>query len=99
MSSQRFYPNLSFLQNLVPVLILWLEAKFRLYLAGVGTSSMKWKKYGIIIDIKLTLSKGGKIDIVIQKEFSKMDHSVQIAGYPAVRKKRFHLIYKSNMVT
>jgi pilus assembly protein CpaC len=55
---------------------------------GVGTSSIKWKKYGIIIDIKPTLSKDGKIDIVIQTELSRIDYSVQIAGYPAIRKRK-----------
>ncbi|MDR2251414.1 MAG: type II and III secretion system protein [Endomicrobium sp.] len=55
---------------------------------GVGSSSIKWKKYGIIIDIKPTVSKDGKIDIVIKTELSRIDHSVQIAGYPAIRKRR-----------
>ncbi|MDR1434202.1 hypothetical protein [Candidatus Endomicrobiellum devescovinae] len=56
---------------------------------GVGTSSVKWKEYGIIIDIKPTVSKDGKIDIVIEIELSRIDHSVQVAGgYPAIRKRK-----------
>jgi pilus assembly protein CpaC len=55
---------------------------------GVGTSSIKWKEYGIIINIKPTLSKDGKIDIVIETELSRIDHSVQVAGYPAIRKRK-----------
>jgi pilus assembly protein CpaC len=67
---------------------------------GVGSSSIKWKKYGIIIDIKPTVSKDGKIDIVIKTELSRIDHSVQIAGYPAIRKRRAsHLTYKSKTAT
>ncbi|MDR3275009.1 MAG: type II and III secretion system protein [Endomicrobium sp.] len=55
---------------------------------GVGTSSIKWKKYGIIMDIKPTLSKDGKIDIVIEPELSRIDHSIQVAGYPAIKKRK-----------
>jgi pilus assembly protein CpaC len=55
---------------------------------GVGTSSIKWKKYGIIMDIKPTVSKDGEIDIVIEIELSRIDHSVQVAGYPAIRKRK-----------
>ncbi|MDR3195208.1 MAG: type II and III secretion system protein [Endomicrobium sp.] len=55
---------------------------------GVGASSIKWKKYGIIIYIKPTASKDGKIDIVIETEFSRIDHSVQVAGYPAIKKRK-----------
>jgi pilus assembly protein CpaC len=46
---------------------------------GVGTSSVKWKKYGIIVDIKPTVSKDGKIDIVIKTELSRIDYSIQVA--------------------
>ncbi|MDR2645213.1 MAG: type II and III secretion system protein [Endomicrobium sp.] len=55
---------------------------------GVGTSSIKWKKYGIIINIKPTVSKDSKIDIVIETELSRIDNSIQIAGYPAIRKRK-----------
>jgi pilus assembly protein CpaC len=55
---------------------------------GVGISSVKWKKYGIIMDIKPTLSKDGKIDIVIKTELSRVDYSIQVAGYPAIKQRR-----------
>jgi pilus assembly protein CpaC len=55
---------------------------------GVGCSCVKWKKYGIIMNIKPTISKDGKIDIVIETELSRVDHSIQVAGYPAIKKRK-----------
>jgi pilus assembly protein CpaC len=55
---------------------------------GVGTSSVKWKKYGIIIDIKPTVSKDSEIDIVIKAELSRIDHSIQVSGYPAIKQRK-----------
>jgi pilus assembly protein CpaC len=55
---------------------------------GVGTSSVKWKKYGIIMEIKPTISQDGKIDIVIKTEFSRIDYSLQVAQYPAIKQRK-----------
>jgi pilus assembly protein CpaC len=55
---------------------------------GVGTSCVKWKEYGIIVNIKPTLSKDGQIDIVLETELSRIDHSIQVAGYPAIKKRK-----------
>ncbi|MDR1474270.1 MAG: type II and III secretion system protein [Endomicrobium sp.] len=55
---------------------------------GVGSSYVQWKKYGIIMSIKITISKDGKIDIVIETELSRIDHSIQVAGYPAIKKRK-----------
>ncbi|MDR0977688.1 MAG: type II and III secretion system protein [Endomicrobium sp.] len=53
-----------------------------------GTSSVKWKNYGIIIHIKPSLAKDGKIDIIVETELSRIDNSIQICGYPAIRKRK-----------
>jgi pilus assembly protein CpaC len=53
----------------------------------VGSTSVHWKKYGIIMDITPTVTKDDKIDIVINTELSRIDHSVQSGGYYGLTKR------------
>jgi pilus assembly protein CpaC len=85
---QKFYPSPKLVTKSGATAKFMVGGEIPIVATGVGTSSIKWKEYGIIINIKPTLSKDGKIDIVIETELSRIDHSVQVAGYPAIRKRK-----------
>jgi pilus assembly protein CpaC len=58
--------------------------EFPIVTTGLGTSSVKWKKYGIMMNITPTILNNNKIDIAIDTELSRIDNSVNVAGYPIV---------------
>ncbi|MDR1418302.1 MAG: type II and III secretion system protein [Endomicrobium sp.] len=58
--------------------------EFPIVTTGLGTSSVKWKKYGIMMNITPTILNDNKIDISIDTELSRIDNSVNVAGYPIV---------------
>ena len=71
--------------------------EFPIVLTGLGTSSVKWKKYGIMMNITPTILNNNKIDIAINTELSRIDNSVNVAGYPVVatRQASSHLQIKN----
>ncbi|MDR0724125.1 MAG: type II and III secretion system protein [Endomicrobium sp.] len=58
--------------------------EFPIVTTGIGTSSVKWKKYGIMMNITPTILNDNKIDIAIETELSRIDNSINVAGYPVV---------------
>jgi pilus assembly protein CpaC len=50
--------------------------------------SVQWKKYGIIMNITPQIISGNKIDIVIDMELSRIDHSNGLPGCPAITKRQ-----------
>ncbi|MDR3125050.1 MAG: type II and III secretion system protein [Endomicrobium sp.] len=71
--------------------------EFPIVLTGLGTSSVKWKKYGIMMNITPRILTNNKIDIVLDTELSRIDNSVSVAGYPiiATRQASSHLQIKN----
>jgi pilus assembly protein CpaC len=71
--------------------------EFPIVTTGLGTSSVKWKKYGIMMNITPTILNDNKIDIAIDTELSRIDNSVNVAGYPivATRQASSHLRIKN----
>ncbi|MDR2395441.1 MAG: hypothetical protein LBD57_02360 [Endomicrobium sp.] len=58
--------------------------EFPIVTNGLGTSSVKWKKYGIIMNITPTILNNNKIDITIDTELSRIDNSINVANYPVI---------------
>jgi pilus assembly protein CpaC len=49
--------------------------------------SVQWKKYGIIMNITPAITRNNKIDVVIDMELSRIDHSNGFSGCPAIIKR------------
>jgi pilus assembly protein CpaC len=62
--------------------------EFPVVATGVGTSSVDWKEWGIIMKITPTVLKNKKIDILINTELSRLDYTVSVAGYPEISKRQ-----------
>lgn len=61
--------------------------EFPVVATGVGTSSVDWKEYGIIMTITPTITKDNKIDIKLNTELSRLDYNAPVAGYPSIAKR------------
>jgi pilus assembly protein CpaC len=63
--------------------------EFPIVASGIGTSSVNWKEYGIIMKIVPVFLKDDKIDIDINTELSRLDYSMQnVSNYPAIAKRQ-----------
>ncbi|MDR3111552.1 MAG: type II and III secretion system protein [Elusimicrobiota bacterium] len=62
--------------------------EFPVIASGVGSSSVDWKEWGIIMKITPTILKNSKIDISIDTELSRIDYNVSIGSYPAISKRQ-----------
>ena len=56
----------------------------------IGNSKVEWKEYGIIMKITPTVTKNGMIDIKLDTELSRIDHSIprEAGGYYAIAKRQ-----------
>jgi pilus assembly protein CpaC len=54
----------------------------------VGTSTIDWKEYGIMMEITPIVMQDGKIDMKLKTELSRLDYSAPVAGYPSVAKRQ-----------
>ncbi len=62
--------------------------EFPVVATAIGTSTIDWKEYGIIMKITPTVTKDKKIDIMLETELSRLDYNAPVAGYPAVAKRQ-----------
>lgn len=61
--------------------------EFPIVATAVGTSSIDWKEFGIIMSITPVVTKDNKIDIKLDTELSRLDFNTQVAGYPSIAKR------------
>jgi pilus assembly protein CpaC len=54
---------------------------------GVGTPSVQYHEYGVILDVKPIADDAGNIYVRVETEVSDIDHSVQVLGVPAFLKR------------
>lgn len=53
----------------------------------MSTTKVEWKEYGIIMKITPVILAGGKIDISVETELSRLDYNAPISGYPSIAKR------------
>jgi pilus assembly protein CpaC len=63
----------------------------------VASTKIEWKEYGIIMTITPTVLAGGKIDLKVQTELSRLDYNAPVGGFPSIAKRAAlsHLIIKN----
>ncbi len=54
---------------------------------GVGTPSVQYHEYGVILDVKPVADDAGNVYVRVETEVSDIDHSVQVLGVPAFLKR------------
>ena len=62
--------------------------EFPIVATAIGTSSVEWKEYGIMMTIMPTILPDGKIDIKLNTEVSRLDYNAPVAGYPSIAKRQ-----------
>ena len=64
--------------------------EFPVVATAIGTSSIDWKEYGIIMKITPTVTKDRMIDIKLDTELSRIDQSIprEAGGYYAIAKRQ-----------
>lgn len=55
--------------------------------SGVGGATIEWKEYGIKADILPRITADGSIDLKLTTEVSRLDYSINVAGYPGILKR------------
>jgi pilus assembly protein CpaC len=55
---------------------------------GLGSTNVEYKEYGIILDVRPRVDRGGAIYAEIEAEISQIDESVRVQSYPGFLKRK-----------
>jgi pilus assembly protein CpaC len=53
----------------------------------MASSKIEWKEFGIIMTVTPVILSGGRVDINVETELSRLDYNAVVGGYPSIAKR------------